>query len=583
MLQYSNNQVTRYRQNFGTAQDVENTYYGVFFNDEFKPASNVTVSAGLRYERETAVEDGNNFGPRFGVAWDPFKKGKGVVRFGAGIFYNRALLRTIGDFLQNSGGTLVAFDSNTIGTGATDVRRVPILAAISNNFPNSYPTVDELRTLVTTVCGTITTALPCNSNTGFSVGNLSSAGNPLRSVDADLKIPESYQFNVGFERELYKSWVFEANYTWNKTARLWRDYNPNAPILPPGFDDWNDYLLGASYLLTNQNGTTRTYTFVNGATNDPSGVSACSFTTNNTCVVNLNSISTTTTAPAAATTGLNGNATGGPIGIALAAIAQFRPDQTVEETSRIGSRGNSFYHGLILELRSRFRQLGYGFGSSFRLAYTLSSTKDDGLNNTANAEINGDFSREWARSLQDRRHRLAFSGTFETPWWAGKLRYSPLLRWGSSAPFNLGAGGSDRNLDDVSTDRLNFTGDLSDIRYREPGSPVPTELLSQFTLQPIGSRSGNLPRNAGHGPSLFTFDLNVSRQFNFTDRIRFRPVIEFNNIFNAAVFSYGAEFINFQALSASQTATQALARENFLVPTRTYRQRTIRLGFRFDF
>ena len=188
-------------------------------------------------------------------------------------------------------------------------------------------------------------------------------------------------------------------------------------------------------------------------------------------------------------------ATGGPVGIALAAIAQFRPDQTVEETSRIGSRGNAFYNGIILELRSRYRKLGAGFGANFRFVYTLSSTKDDGLNNTANAEVNGDFSREWARSLQDRRHRLAWSGSFDTPYWFGKLRFSPLLRWGSSAPFNLSGGGTDRNLDDVSTDRLNFNGSLSDIRYREPGSPVPTALLAQFSLQPIGSKSGNLRRN----------------------------------------------------------------------------------------
>ncbi|MBK9768984.1 MAG: hypothetical protein IPP63_19355 [Chloracidobacterium sp.] len=41
--------------------------------------------------------------------------------------------------------------------------------------------------------------------------------------------------------------------------------------------------------------------------------------------------------------GQNNAATGGPIGIALAAIASFRPDQTVQETSRIGSIGNAFY------------------------------------------------------------------------------------------------------------------------------------------------------------------------------------------------------------------------------------------------
>ena len=564
---FSKNQINRYRQNFGTAQDIRNRYYGVFFNDQMKVGSNVTFSYGVRYEKETAVSDNNNLGPRLGVSWDPFKSGKGVIRFGAGIFYNRVLLRTVGDSIQNRGGTLVGFDSTTIGTSTTDNRRVAILAAIQNTFPSSFASVAALKSLVTTVCATVVAPLaPCTSNTGFSVGNLSSAGNPLRTVDADLKIPESYQFNIGFERELFKGWVFEANYTWNKTVHLWRDTNSNVPRLPAGFTDWTAWLLTHPYNLTNQNGTTRTYSFVLGAANDTTGVTTCSSTTTNTCVVNLNSPNSGTTAPAAASTGNNNNATGSPIPIALAAIAQFRPDQTVSETSRIGSRGNAFYQGLILELRSRYRKLGAGFGASFRVAYTLSKTIDDGLNNTANAEVNGDFSREWARNLQDRRHRIAVSGSFDTPRWFGKLKFSPLFRFGTSAPFNLGAGSNfDRNLDDLSTDRVNFSGNLKDVKWRASGSPIPTDLLAQFSLQPIGAKSGNLPRNAGTGPSFYTFDLSVTREWKIGKRIRLRPVIEFGNILNAAVFSYGSAFINFGGSTADQT--------NFLVPTRTYRQR----------
>ena len=511
-----------------------------------------------------------------------------MIRFGAGIFYNRVLLRTVGDSIQNTGGNLIKFDSNTIGTSAADPRRLAILAAISNNFPSSYASVADLRTLVTSVCPTVANPpAPCTSNTGF-VTDVTSAGNPLRSVEPDLKIPESYQFNVGFERELGRGFVFEANYTSNKTVRLWRDYNPNAPIVPAGYNDFTAYLLANPFQLS----PTRLYTFYLGDVNDGSGIHAggptgatCTTTTAN-CYVNLNSSNSTSTIPAVAVAGTNNNATGTPIGIALAAVARFRPDQTVEETSRIGSRGSAYYNGLILELRRRFRKLPYGFGASMRVAYTLSSTKDDGLNNTANAEVNGDFSREWARNLQDRRHRLAFTGSFDTPWWLGKVRFSPLFRYGSSAPFNLGDGGVDRNLDDVSTDRLNFFGNLNDIRYREPGSPIPDALIGQFSLQPIGARSGNLPRNAGHGPSFYTFDLNLTREWKFGERFRLRPVIEFGNIFNAAVFSYGAEYIDFQALRNDGTAptpTQLLARQNFLVPTRTYRQRQIRLGMRFDF
>jgi hypothetical protein len=587
VLNFNNNVISRFRQNFGTSSDVTNTYFGVFANDEMKLRSNLTLSYGLRYERETAVSDNNNFGPRLGIAWDPFKKGRTVVRFGTGIFYNRVLLRTVADSIQNSGGNLVSFDSNTIGTGATDVRRVPILAAIANNFPNSYASVEDLRNLVAATCATITTTLPCNSNTGF-VTNVSSAGNPLRSVEDNLKIPESYQFNIGFEQEIGKDFVFETNYTWNKTAHLWRDYNPNAPLLPAGYADWTAYLLANPFQFTNANGTIRTYNFELGSTTDTSGVgTGCSFTANSSCTINLNTTNSSSTSPAAAVTGQNNNATGAPIGIALAAIARFRPDQTVEETSRIGSNGNSLYQGLIVELRRRYRQLGYGFGMSVRGVYTLSSTKDDGLNNTSNAEVNGDFAREWARSLQDRRHRIAISGTFDMPWWLGKVRLSPLFRYGSSAPFNIGIGGSDRNLDDLGTDRVNFSGDLGDIVYREPGTPFPSALASQFSLQPIGARSGNLPRNAGRGPSFYTFDLNLTREWKFGERMRLRPVIEFNNILNAAVFSYGAEFIDFSALvntgTTPPTQAQIIAQQNFLVPTRTYRQRQIRLGVRFDF
>jgi hypothetical protein len=586
VLNYTQNILSRYRQNFGTSQDVKNRYFGFFFNDEVKPLSNVTISAGLRFERETAVSDKDNWGPRLGIAWDPFKKGRGVIRFGAGVFYNRVLLRTVGDSIQNGGGTLVAFDSNTIGTAATDSRRIAILAAIASSFPNSYPSTTELRTLVTNVCATVVNPIgPCNSNTGFSVGNVSSAGNPLRSVEANLKIPESYQFNIGFEREVFKGWVFEANYTWNRTIRLWRDYNNNAPRLPSGFSTWTEWLVANPFDLS----PTRRYTFYLGATNDPTGIATtqggtttCTTTTTN-CWVNLNTINSSSTTPLVAVAGQNNNATGAPVGIATAAIARFRPDQTVSETSLIGSQGRSQYNGLVLELRSRFRKLGGGFGAQYRFVYTLSSTKDDGLNNTANAEINGDFSREWARSLQDRRHRATFSGTFDTPWWLGKLRFSPLIRLGSSAPFNLGAGGSDRNLDDLGTDRLNFSGDVRDIKWRKPGSAVPETLLAQFSLQPIGAPSGNLPRNSGTGPSLFGFDLNVAREWKFGDRFRLRPVIEFNNILNAAVFSYGAEFVDFQALSSTPTAAQLTARQNFLVPTRTYRQREIRVGIRMDF
>jgi hypothetical protein len=103
-----------------------------------------------------------------------------------------------------------------------------------------------------------------------------------------------------------------------------------------------------------------------------------------------------------------------------------------------------------------------------------------------------------------------------------------------------------------------------------------------FTLDQ--SRTGNLPRNAGRGPALFTFDLNLARDFPVSERARLRPAVEIGNVLNATVFTFGAEFVNFGALRPDATAAQREAFLNsFLVPTRTLRQRTVRLGLRFDF
>ncbi|HEX9962115.1 MAG TPA: TonB-dependent receptor, partial [Pyrinomonadaceae bacterium] len=72
------NCVVRYRHNFFTDSTQKNTYYGMFLQDDWRATSNLTMSFGARYERETIIDDKNNWSPRFAVAWDPFKKGTGV-------------------------------------------------------------------------------------------------------------------------------------------------------------------------------------------------------------------------------------------------------------------------------------------------------------------------------------------------------------------------------------------------------------------------------------------------------------------------------------------------------------------------
>jgi hypothetical protein len=185
--------------------------------------------------------------------------------------------------------------------------------------------------------------------------------------------------------------------------------------------------------------------------------------------------------------------------------------------------------------------------------------------------------------LLDRRHRFVLSGSLELPPFLAKLRLAPLVRITSGAPFNISLGGADRNLDDVGNDRPSFNGDPRLLRWRRPGHSLQSDLASLFALPTIG-QAGNLPRNAGRGPGQFFLDLSISRAFQVFNHLRVSPVIEFDNVLNKTVFSFGSEFINFNSLSAAATAEQRQAfLDSFLVATRTQRPRQVRLGIRIDF
>src|SRR5438132_8413273 len=217
---------SRFRQNFLTTSTQHNTYAGVFAQDEWRMRSNFMLSYGLRWENESIVRDLNNFGPRLAFAYDPFKSGKTVIRGCAGIFYNRELLRTIDVFTL--GAQQLFFDSDTIVDPATGklMSNAQRRAFISANL--HFPQTLTLASPLTKQFGVL--------NSGFS-----------RRLDPTLRIPESYQANVGIERQIGSNLVFEANYTWNRGLHLWREFNVNAPRLPKGYKNFTEYLASRDF------------------------------------------------------------------------------------------------------------------------------------------------------------------------------------------------------------------------------------------------------------------------------------------------------------------------------------------------
>ena len=475
----------RFRQNFQGSSTQRNRYTGVFVQDEWQVLPQLLLSFGLRYEYETILRDLNNVGPRFSLAFSPFESGKLVLRLGGGIFFNRPLLRTIDDFTL--GKQQLFFDTNEL---SANQRRAFIAEHL--RFPQKLSAgsalVREFGVL----------------NTDFS-----------RRLDPALRVPESYQFNAGVERDLGRGFSIEANFTFTRGIHLWREFNANAPVLPEGYRNFTEFLASRDFAnfgraLYSASTAGELVRFAYGNSNTVSRVVEFGVPIS---VMNVNSPSSTTM-----------------LEVALAAINHLRPDPSRGELEQLISAGNSFYRGMTVELRKRFSS-----GFTFRAGYTLSSLVDDGVVNTSDALVPGDFRAERARSLLDRRHRFVFSGTFDVR----VFQLSPIWRIASGAPFNISLGGVDRNLDDVSNDRPNV----------------------DFSVPPIG-QVGNLPRNAGRGPKLFVFDLNVTRDVR-VGRLVLRPSVEFDNVLNKTVFSFGSEFID----SSS-------------VPKRTMRPRQIRLGIK---
>jgi hypothetical protein len=244
---------------------------------------------------------------------------------------------------------------------------------------------------------------------------------------------------------------------------------------------------------------------------------------------------------------LNSVGSNATLDAALAALQPLRPDPTRVQVEQLASIGNSFYHGLNVEARRRFKLSARGAGGSLRAAYTLSRLIDDGVVNTSSALRVGDFRGERARSLLDRRHRFVLSATLDAPRALGRLKLASVLR------ARLG-----RALQRLARRRRPqprrrgqrpplFVGDPRLIRWRGPASRSTRACSKPSSSQPSAAPATSRATPA-LGPALFAFDLNVAREFRLSERARLRPTVEFDNLLNKTVYTFGAEFINFNAL-----------------------------------
>lgn len=205
-----------YSQSFGVSGLIYNEWLdGLYLQDSYNLKSNFTINAGLRYDYETIMKDTNNFAPRIGFAWDPFKTGKTLVRGSFGLFY-----ATIESSLVNR-------ESN-FGPGA--IVQINLTRANVGCFP-TYPA----RFATPPACATsVKNQVYIPLTRGLGSAFPGSVGDKFGFLRVN---PYTEQVDFGISREFSGNWALSADYIHVHGLKLLRTEDLNAPsffLIGPG-------------------------------------------------------------------------------------------------------------------------------------------------------------------------------------------------------------------------------------------------------------------------------------------------------------------------------------------------------------
>jgi hypothetical protein len=498
---------------FMPAISISYRYMGLYFQDDMKVSSKLTLNLGLRYELQTArnerynrlswfdtnapnplgpqvgipnlkgglefagvgdnpsrqeITPMNNFGPRFGFAYNMTPNT--VLRGGYGVFFLPVTGDDIGRSLGGEG-----FFATTTFLSSTDGGITPA-NYLSNPFPN----------------GLI-------QPTGSSKGLASQLGQDLQTVLRDNRTAYAQEFNFDIQRIAPGNILIDAAYAGNKGSKL--------PVNIQ-FNQLPDQFLSQGSALLNQVANPFAPFVSVGTLSQPK----------------------------------------------VAQGQLLRPFPQFGNVSGNALHAGSFiYHSFQLKVERRFSQ-----GFSFLAAYTVSKNIGDSVSRLANSIANPGYqdsnNRRSERSLSnvDIPQRMVFSYGWELPFGPGK----PLLNGGSAALAHLVGGWQINGITTfqrgvplgltTSANQTNSFGGGS--RSNNSGQsaklsgPIEDRLNRYFNTsafsQPAAFTFGNTARTLPdvRAPGLANFDFSVIKNTRLHERAMLQFRAEFFNVLNNVNF-----------------------------------------------
>jgi len=244
------------------------TRFSWYVGDSWKIKPNLTLSYGLRYNRDTGRSDSdlaptpcsavtvagfpgcsgnlldqfapglggriqnpnNNYGPQVGFAWDPTKNGKTVIRGGAGLYYENYIFNNTLFDRPNKLATGLFFGTGTLncfapggpgsisftlapGNSVTSINGVDLATGVCQQplsvaGPLVYALQQEFQAAVK--------ALGPQANGGFVGNDLTLNTHVVGPAFApNFRTARSYQMNIGVQRQLTRGGVLTVDYVRN--------------------------------------------------------------------------------------------------------------------------------------------------------------------------------------------------------------------------------------------------------------------------------------------------------------------------------------------------------------------------------
>jgi outer membrane receptor protein involved in Fe transport len=518
--------VQRYERGYGPF-DLKNSIreYNGYVQDDWRPFDNLTLNLGARYERVGVPKEDDNkinyfykdssyVDPRLGFAYTPDwsshrflraitgSNGQFSIRGGFGVFHGR-VFQSI--FSQN--GANVRF-----------------------NLPNALDLVINDRTNL---------ADPTEGFV-FVPGQLPSSRITVTQtfIDPNLKMPETRQWNLTFERQIFWQSRLRLSYVGTLGKDLLQYDRDNLPLSP---DDPNSkYKVAADW--------------------------RCAGT-------GFNGILTTATCPTAVPIADN------EISLRVPRTNERRPDARYGTNLIVRNQAQSWYHAGQLEWES-----GEYHGLNTRLTYTFSKALDTGSEatfvGTGDTNIlidNPNFKRGLSRF--DTRHRFTWIASYQLPWLLnrndilgaalGGWQLSTVVRLASGTPFTIIDGGSvDANFDGVADGRpvcvdKNYCGGWH-ITNPADKSQMPA---GAFRHSVYGDKPEDLiARNSFYKDGNKSVDLGLYKSFHLPYSTTLMVRLDAFNIFNQVTWGFPVNDMN-----ATNFGT---------VNTTAYSPRAVQLGFR---